>query len=98
MEIDKIRNKLKEVIDPEIGYDIVSLGEIENIEIKENIVKITLLPTTPLCPYLPFIINGIKEKMIEIGIREEDLEIEIDFENKWDIDRIDPEIRKRLGI
>lgn len=94
-EVDKILEKLREIIDPELGYDIVSLGEIKEIKIDGNKVKIIFLPTTPLCPFLPFIQISIYEKLSELGYS---VEVEIDLEDKWTIDRVDPKIRKNLGI
>ncbi len=92
---EEIKNKLKEVIDPEIGYDIISLGEIEDIKIENNKVKIVFLPTTPLCPFIPMILSGIEEKIRELNL---EADIEIDFKNIWSLDRVDPEIRRKLGL
>jgi len=92
---NKILEKLREVIDPELGYDIVSLGEIEEVEIKGKKVYVKLLPTTPLCPFLPFIYSSVVQKIEDLGF---EAEVEVDYENKWSIDRIDPEIRKKLNI
>ncbi len=92
---DIIIEKLKEVIDPEIGYDIVSLGEIEDIREENGKTIITFLPTTPACPFIPAILDSINEKIKELNI---DFDIEIDLENQWSINRISPEIRKRLGL
>lgn len=92
---NKILEKLKEVIDPELGYDIVSLGEVEEVEIKGKKVYVKILPTTPFCPFLPFIYSGVVNAIEDLGF---EAEVEIDFENKWSIDRIDPEIRKKLNI
>ncbi len=91
----KILSKLKEVIDPELGYDIVALGEIEDIKVENNKVYVKLLPTTPLCPFLPFIEASIIKKIEELGFK---VEVIVDLENKWDINRVDPNIRKRLNI
>ncbi|MEM5831202.1 MAG: metal-sulfur cluster assembly factor [Candidatus Aenigmatarchaeota archaeon] len=95
MEKEKILEKLKEVIDPELGFDIVSLGLIEEISIEENKVKIKLLPTTPFCPYLPLIIELIENKLREIGFESE---IEIDLENIWSLERVDEEVKKSLNL
>ncbi|MGC9133209.1 MAG: metal-sulfur cluster assembly factor [Nanopusillaceae archaeon] len=95
VDINIIKEKLKEVIDPEIGYDIVSLGEIEDIKEKDGKIIITFLPTTPLCPFIPAILDSIAEKMKETNL---DFDIEVDLENKWNIERIEPEIRKKLGL
>lgn len=95
MEKEKILEKLKEVIDPELGFDIVSLGLIEEISIEENKIKIKLLPTTPFCPYLPLIIELIENKLREIGFESE---IEVDFENIWSLERVDEEVKKSLNL
>jgi len=91
----KILEKLKEVIDPELGYDIVSLGEVEDIKVEGKKVYVKLLPTTPLCPFLPFIYSGVVQKIEDLGF---EAEVEVDYENQWNLDRIDPEIRKKLNI
>lgn len=95
MEKEKILEKLKEVTDPELGFDIVSLGLIEEISIEKNKVKIKLLPTTPFCPYLPLIIELIENKLREIGFESE---VEIDFENVWSLERVDKEVKKSLNL
>jgi len=92
---EDIVKKLKEVIDPELGFDIVSLGMISEIKIEDKKVFIKIIPTTPLCPYLPLLIELIEKKIKELNLEPI---VEIDFENQWSLDRIDPEIRKKLFI
>ena len=95
MEKSKILEKLKEVIDPEIGFDLVSLGEIDDVIVEDKKVIVKLLPTTPLCPYLPLLIQNIEEKIKELGLEPE---VEIVFDKQWTPDRISPEVRKKLGL
>ncbi|HIP90584.1 MAG TPA: metal-sulfur cluster assembly factor [Candidatus Nanopusillus sp.] len=94
-EKQRILNALREIRDPELGYDIVSLGMIEEIKIENGKVHMRLLPTTPMCPYLPYLIEAIAVKIKKLGY---DVEVEIDLENQWSPERIDPEVRKKLGI
>jgi len=49
-EKDKILNKLNEVIDPELGVDIVNLGLIYSVEIDNSNIRILMTMTTPSCP------------------------------------------------
>jgi metal-sulfur cluster biosynthetic enzyme len=97
VKIEDILNKLREVIDPELGYDIVSLGEIEEIREENGMYIIKFLPTSPLCPFISAILEQIDEKLKELNIYENS-KIEIDFENRWSLDRISPEVRKELGL
>jgi metal-sulfur cluster biosynthetic enzyme len=44
---------LRKVMDPEIGFNIVELGLIREMEIGEDSAHITMILTTPFCPYGP---------------------------------------------
>lgn len=52
MEIykEQIINALSKVIDPDLHKDLVSLGMIEDIFIKDNEINFKLILTTPACP------------------------------------------------
>lgn len=64
--VQQAREKLSEVIDPEIGMNIIQLGLIRNVEIEENgIGHIKMILTTPFCPYGPAMIEMTKAKATE---------------------------------
>jgi metal-sulfur cluster biosynthetic enzyme len=75
---EEITEALRSVIDPEIGLNVVELGLIRNIEIgAENEAKLTMILTTPFCPYGPQIIEQVRRAVnsvtggnavVEIGI------------------------------
>lgn len=48
-----LREALREVVDPEIGMNIIELGLIRDIEIHEDRAHMTMIMTTPFCPYAP---------------------------------------------
>jgi metal-sulfur cluster biosynthetic enzyme len=57
----RIRDSLKDVIDPELGRDIVSLGLIYGIEAsEEGVVHITMTTTVPGCPAAGFIVDAVR--------------------------------------
>jgi len=45
-----VLNKLRQIIDPDFNRDIVSLGFVKNIKIKEDFVACDIVLTTPACP------------------------------------------------
>jgi len=47
---DVVREVLRKVVDPELGVNIVDLGLIYGIEIKDSDVAIKLTLTSPACP------------------------------------------------
>ncbi len=59
---EEVLEALREVIDPEIGLNVVELGLIRNIEANgEDGVHITMILTTPFCPYGPAMIDQVRQ-------------------------------------
>ena len=46
----RIRELLREVIDPELGVNIVDLGLVYAIEVDDRAVHVRMTMTTPSCP------------------------------------------------
>jgi metal-sulfur cluster biosynthetic enzyme len=59
---EEIIESLREVIDPEIGLNIVELGLVRNVEIDEenDRANVTMILTTPFCPYGPQLIEQVR--------------------------------------
>ena len=88
---------LKKVYDPEIQYDIWSLGLVYNIEIEGNKIKILMTFTTPMCPYGPALLDDVRRNISAIdGVGE--VEVEITFTPVWGPDKMTEEARMGLGI
>lgn len=99
----KILEKLRELRDPEIGYDVVSLGLVYNIDIDEKNKKlsISLGLTTPFCPLAGFILADAYRLMSEIeefSKEQWDINIFFDFNTIWTPDRMNPELQERFSI
>lgn len=77
-----IVEKMREVIDPEIGMDIVTLGLIYNLKIEEGKVYIDMTLTFPGCPLASVMINELKQKVEEVA-GEGNVNINLIFEPKW---------------
>lgn len=71
--VDKkvVLEKLKQVIDPEVGLNIVDMGLIYDVNVEGESVDITMTLTSPGCPFGPQIINGAEAAPLELeGITE----------------------------
>jgi metal-sulfur cluster biosynthetic enzyme len=60
-----VREKLAEVVDPEIGMNIIQLGLIRDVIIENDIARLKMILTTPFCPYGPAMIEMTKAKAVE---------------------------------
>ena len=58
---------LREVIDPEIGLNIIELGLVRDVAFKDENEKahITMIMTTPFCPYASALLEMTRTKVTE---------------------------------
>jgi metal-sulfur cluster biosynthetic enzyme len=100
MKIDKktIKNKLKQVLDPELGISIVDLGLIYEIKVEKGKVKILMTLTSVGCPLFSLIEEEVKNRLKELGLKEEDINLELTFDPPWTIERMSKEAKAMLGI
>lgn len=47
---EQIKEKLRGVVDPEVGMDLVEMNMIEDITIEGDRAKIVFRPTSSFCP------------------------------------------------
>ncbi len=52
-----LRDALRDVVDPELGMSIVELGLIRKIDFHPDLAEITMIMTTPFCPYGPALLE-----------------------------------------
>ena len=48
-----LREALREVVDPEIGLNVIELGLLRDADIQEDRAHLLMIMTTPFCPYAP---------------------------------------------
>jgi metal-sulfur cluster biosynthetic enzyme len=64
-KVKEAREKLSEVVDPEIGMNIIQLGLVRDIVIENDIARLKMILTTPFCPYGPAMVEMTKAKATE---------------------------------
>jgi metal-sulfur cluster biosynthetic enzyme len=98
IEVDAVREALKEVFDPEIPINVVDLGLIYGIEIDaENKVEVTMTLTAAGCGMGPYIAQQAEWAIAEIeGVQ--DVNVDIVFDPPWSPDSITEDGKKLLGI
>ncbi|RKZ26143.1 hypothetical protein DRQ20_03640 [bacterium] len=95
---EKIREALKEVVDPELGINVVDLGLIYGIECPSpEEVKIRMTLTVKGCPLAHFLTQQVKERVEKIeGVKK--VEVELVWDPPWNPSMVSPEVKKRFGI
>lgn len=54
---------LSGVSDPELGYSILELGLVRDIKITDSVAHMTMILTTPFCPYGPSMLESAREQL-----------------------------------
>ncbi|MCF2561062.1 metal-sulfur cluster assembly factor [Bifidobacterium boum] len=90
-----VKEALHQVIDPELGIDVIDLGLVYGIEI-DNLGRaiITMTLTTPACPLTELIEDECASTLA--GLVEE-FRIDWTWQPRWTVDKITPEGREQLA-
>lgn len=60
--IEPFKEKMREVVDPEIGLNIIELGLIRDLIIEADKAEVNMILTTPFCPYGPAMLEVTRQK------------------------------------
>jgi len=79
---ETIIEALKKVEDPELFLDIWFLGLIYSIDIDQQVVKIEMTFTSPMCPAGPQLVEDVRKNVLAIdGV--EDVQVKVVFNPAW---------------
>lgn len=94
---DALRTALKDVVDPEVGMNIVDLGLIYGIDLSPAGLRVDMTMTSPACPMGEMILEEV-----EVRLRDElpagfPLQVNLVWEPPWDPSRMSDEARRHFG-
>jgi metal-sulfur cluster biosynthetic enzyme len=92
-----IRAALRQVIDPEIGVNIVDLGLVYRIEVDGARVRIAMTMTSPACPLADYlkdlVTSAVRDRVPDVT----DVDIVLEWEPPWDPGMMSEDARRQLG-
>jgi len=95
---ENLMGALENVIDPELGIDIVNLGLVYGVDMDEDgIAKVTMTLTSMGCPLAGTIEQDIKRVLEDIP-EVKDTEVNIVWSPPWSKDRMSRYAKIALGI
>lgn len=92
---ERLREALREVKDPELGYDIIQLGLVRDVTISEDNAVLRMILTTPFCPYGPELLEQTRLKAEEILQRETHMDLGFD---PWDFSMMEDGAAPEWGL
>jgi metal-sulfur cluster biosynthetic enzyme len=96
--VDRVRAALRQVIDPELGYNIVDLGLVYKISVAEDGgVSVVMTTTTPGCPATDYLTAGASEAARAVeGV--ETVDTILTYEPRWTSEMMTPAAKAHFGI
>lgn len=93
---DDVREALKQVKDPELDMDIITLGLVYGIDVdnEAHAAKIKMTLTTPFCPYGPALISDVKRAVLKLSDLS-NAEVELVWTPKWEPSE---ELKVQMGL
>ncbi|MGJ8453922.1 metal-sulfur cluster assembly factor [Pseudothermotoga sp. U03pept] len=95
---EQVMEALSNVIDFELGLDVVSLGLVYGVDVdQEGNVTVTMTMTTPACPLAGMILQDAEDKVRQLeGVK--DVKVNLTFDPPWSPEMMNEELRKRFGL
>lgn len=95
---DSMMGAIENVIDPELGVDIVNLGLVYDVELDEaGTSKVTMTLTSMGCPMGPQIVDSVKSELMELP-EVKDVEVDIVWNPPWSRDKMSRYAKMALGV
>ncbi len=93
---DEVRDALRDVIDPEVGMNIVDLGLVYGIEIAPDRVAVRMTMTSPGCPMGETILESAHEAL-QRAAPDAQVDLELVWDPPWAPERMSEIAREHLG-
>jgi metal-sulfur cluster biosynthetic enzyme len=96
VSVEQLYDLLHEVIDPEVGVNIVDLGLVFAVTVAERRAEVRMTLTTPGCPLSGYMDDAIRYTLTQVpGI--EDTHMDLVWEPAWGPHLMTDEAKRQLG-
>lgn len=95
---ERIKEALRLVIDPELGYNIVDLGLVYDVNVEDGgVVHVAMTTTTRGCPATGYLKDGARDAAWSVP-SVEFVDIALTYDPPWTPDMMTPDAKHYLGI
>jgi metal-sulfur cluster biosynthetic enzyme len=93
--IPHLKDALRTITDPEIGLNVIELGLIRDVKIEEHDADLTMILTTPFCPYGPAMMEMTRLKAEEALARTTHIQMGMEM---WDFSMMEDGAAPEWGL
>jgi metal-sulfur cluster biosynthetic enzyme len=92
---EQVRNALREVMDPEIGLNVIELGLVRDLRIEEASQHVKMIMTTPFCPYGPALLESTRSSAEQATGQSTTIELAME---PWDPSMMEDGVGSEWGL
>lgn len=93
--VEPFRQAMREVVDPEIGLNIIELGLIRDLSVEPDKAQINMILTTPFCPYGPAMLEMTRQRAEAALQRPTTIEMGMEM---WDFSMMEEGVGGEWGL
>ena len=93
----QVRDALRQVIDPEVGRDIVSLGLVYRVEVAPGSLLVEMTMTSPACPMGEMIVNEVHAALAQVLPSTIEPDVRLVWEPPWNPSMMDHADKEHFG-
>ena len=97
-DVEPVRTALQEVIDPELGINVVELGMVRRIERAGDKATVSMVLTSISCPFWDLFVDQIQTAVIGVVDGVKEVAVKYDGRVPWTPDLLADEARWELEI
>lgn len=93
---DALREALRDVIDPEVGINIVDLGLVYGVTVEDGTVRIDMTMTSPACPMGELLVEDVEAALRAVLPPEVPIAINLVWSPPWDPSMMSEDARRHF--
>lgn len=93
----RVMEALRQVVDPELGINIVDLGMVYRSEVRDGLVHVAMTMTTPACPMEELLMEMVHQAILRELPEARSVEVDLVWDPPWKPEMMSPAAKAQLG-
>ena len=93
----RVLDALRQVVDPELGINIVDLGLVYGSEVRDDQVQVSMTMTTPACPMEELLMEMVHAAILREMPEARSVEVDLVWDPAWKPEMMSPAAKAQLG-
>jgi metal-sulfur cluster biosynthetic enzyme len=93
--VEPLMEAFRKVVDPEISLNIIELGLVREVIINEDSAEVSMMMTTPFCPYAPALLETTRRQAEETIQKPTTIEMSMEL---WDPSFMEESVGRDWGF